>query len=99
MWRWNPQDHEQEEASKQAMALLAALTGTSGERFVWTLTGSRGSSTRRSYVVRLPPQDIVVVTENNNPLSIGKDGALLFMDKFRLLKGDFDIVLEGEFGS
>ena len=46
-------------------------------------------------MVRLPPKDIVVVAANN-PLSIGMDGALLFMDKFRLLKGDFDIVLEGK---
>src|SRR5687768_16495352 len=91
MWHWPAQEN----STAQALPLLASLTGTPGNKFVWTLTGSRSTSTKRTYVVRLPPTDIVVVADDS-PLSIGMDGALLFMDEFRLLKGEFDIALEGE---
>jgi len=91
MWRWN----WQENGSAAAFQTLSTLTGTIGERFTWTLSGSRAAN-NKTYLVRLPPVDVVVVAEGS-PLSVGQDGAKLLTQRLKLLKGDFEVFVEGEF--
>ena len=88
LWWWPPQEN----AFAQATPLLTSLTGTYGERFLWTLVGTRstqsGRTEPRNYLLKMPPKDVVIVS-NKVPLSIGMDGATLFGDKFKLLRGEF----------
>ena len=95
LWWWPPQEN----AFAQATPLLTSLTGTYGERFLWTLVGTRstqsGRTEPRNYLLKMPPKDVVIVS-NKVPLSIGMDGATLFGDKFKLLRGDVDVGIDGK---
>ena len=103
IWWWPTSSADANSFASQANPLLITLTGTLGDKFQWTVSGNRPqqsstASSVQTYVVKLPPADVVAVV-NRVALSVGFDGAGLLFDKFKLFKPDFESIIEGESSS